>query len=191
MKLLAFNHRFILFHSVEDLFASASMQYTLISLLLTNFAILCDIKENACYAVLIWNHLEFMTTNNIFWAIEIFLNLPRLRFDTRTFGLVYLSNLKYRFSIKTVNRYKALLINNIAIILDKFRVHGTVRVWKGPHQANLVLIACASSKGSGEPAHPRRLTRTSAARSYKQWVKRNLQTESQIPGPSQWLGMRS
>ena len=28
-------------------------------------------------------------------------------------------------------------------------------------------------------------------RSYKQWVKRNLQTESQIPGPSEWLGMRS
>ena len=27
----------------------------------------------------------------------------------------------------------------------------------GPRQANLVLIAYASSKGSGEPAHPRRL----------------------------------
>ena len=37
----------------------------------------------------------------------------------------------------------------------------------------------------------RSLARTSAARSYKQWVKRNLQTESQIPGPSEWLGMRS
>ena len=24
----------------------------------------------------------------------------------------------------------------------------------GPRQANLVLIACASSEGSGEPAHP-------------------------------------
>ena len=47
----------------------------------------------------------------------------------------------------------------------------------GPRQANLVLIAYASS----EPY---------AARSYKQWVKRNLQTESQIPGPSEWLGMR-
>ena len=35
------------------------------------------------------------------------------------------------------------------------------------------------------------LARTSAARSYKQWVKRNLQTESKIPGPSDWLGMRS
>ena len=61
----------------------------------------------------------------------------------------------------------------------------------GPRQANLVLIAYASSEGSGEPAHPRSLARTSAARSYKQWVKRSLQTESQIPGPSEWLGMRS
>ena len=64
---------------------------------------------------------------------------------------------------------------------------------KGPRQANLVLIAYARSEGSGEPAHPRSLARTSAARSYmyKQWVKRNLQTESQILGPSEWLGMRS
>ena len=61
----------------------------------------------------------------------------------------------------------------------------------GPRQANLVLIAYASSEGSGEPAHPRSLARTSAARSYKQWVKRNLQTENQIPGPSEWLDMRS
>ena len=60
-----------------------------------------------------------------------------------------------------------------------------------PRQANLVLIAYASTEGSGEPAHPRSLVRTSATRSYKQWVKRNLQTESQIPGPSEWLGMRS
>ena len=61
----------------------------------------------------------------------------------------------------------------------------------GPRQANLVLIAYASSEGSGEPAHPRSLARTSAARSYKQWVKRNLQTENQISGPSEWLDMRS
>ena len=61
----------------------------------------------------------------------------------------------------------------------------------GPRQANLVLIAYASSEGSGEPAHPRSLARTFAARSYKQWIKRNLQTESQIPGPSEWLDMRS
>ena len=61
----------------------------------------------------------------------------------------------------------------------------------GPRQANLVLIGYASSEGSGKPAHPRSLARTSSARSYKQWVKRNLQTESQIPSPCEWLGMRS
>ena len=38
----------------------------------------------------------------------------------------------------------------------------------GPRQANLVLIAYASSEGSGEPAHPRSLARTCAACSYKQ-----------------------
>ena len=38
----------------------------------------------------------------------------------------------------------------------------------GPRQANLVLITYASSDGSGEPAHPRSLARTFAARSYKQ-----------------------
>ena len=38
----------------------------------------------------------------------------------------------------------------------------------GPRQANLVLIAYASSEGSSEPAHPRSLARTFAARSYKQ-----------------------
>ena len=54
-------------------------------------------------------------------------------------------------------------------------------------QANLVLIAYASSESSGEPAHPRSLARTFAARSYKQRVKGNLQTESQIPGLSEWL----
>ena len=32
----------------------------------------------------------------------------------------------------------------------------------GPRQANLLLIAYASSEGSGEPAHPRSLARTSA-----------------------------
>ena len=66
-----------------------------------------------------------------------------------------------------------------------------INVIFGPRQANLVLIAYASSEGSGEPAHPRSLARTFAARSYKQWIKRNLQTENQIPGPSEWLGMRS
>ena len=35
----------------------------------------------------------------------------------------------------------------------------------GPHQANLIPIAYASSEGSGEPVHPRSLARTFAARS--------------------------
>ena len=61
----------------------------------------------------------------------------------------------------------------------------------GPRQVNLVLIAYESSEGSGKPAHPRSLARTSAARSYKQWVKRNLQTENQNPGPSELLGKHS
>ena len=46
-------------------------------------------------------------------------------------------------------------------------------------------------QSSGKPAHLRSLARTSTARSYKQRVKRNLQTESQILGPSEWLGMGS
>ena len=43
-----------------------------------------------------------------------------------------------------------------------------VSILYGLRQANLVLIAYASSEGSGEPAHPRSLARTSVARSYKQ-----------------------
>ena len=43
-----------------------------------------------------------------------------------------------------------------------------VPVSYGPRQANLVLIAYASSEGSGEPAHSRSLARTFAAGSYKQ-----------------------
>ena len=73
----------------------------------------------------------------------------------------------------------------------QIREISSLNLSNGPRQANLVLIAYASSEGSGEPAHPRSLARTSATRSYKQWIKRNLQTESQIPGPSEWLGMRS
>ena len=38
----------------------------------------------------------------------------------------------------------------------------------GSRQANLVLIAYASSEGSGEPAHLRSFDRTSIAHSYKQ-----------------------
>ena len=51
---------------------------------------------------------------------------------------------------------------------QKSASHRPVGVIFGPRQANLVLIGYASSEGSGEPAHPRGLARTSAARSYKQ-----------------------
>ena len=54
--------------------------------------------------------------------------------------------------------------NTILVVL----VHLTTVLLFGPCQANLVLIAYASSEGSGEPAHPHSLARTSAARSYKQ-----------------------
>ena len=50
----------------------------------------------------------------------------------------------------------------------KLGPHMDSRLTYGPRQANLVLIAYASGEGSGEPAHPRSLARTSAARSYKQ-----------------------
>ena len=49
-----------------------------------------------------------------------------------------------------------------------YRVSQIIYFLYGPRQANLVLIAYASSEGSGEPAHPRSLARTFAARSYKQ-----------------------
>ena len=51
---------------------------------------------------------------------------------------------------------------------DSFSCISTLSKINGPRQANLVLIANASSEGSGEPAHPRSLARTFAARSYKQ-----------------------
>ena len=67
--------------------------------------------------------------------------------------------------------------NSIRITFSTSCEHSGERILKilvksclaiGPHQANLVLIAYASSEGSGEPAHQRSLARTSAARSYRQ-----------------------
>ena len=57
--------------------------------------------------------------------------------------------------------------NHICKSLDVARCAMPVKQ-NGPRQANLVLIAYASSDGPGEPAHPRILARTFAARSYKQ-----------------------
>ena len=89
--------------------------------------------------------------------------------------------------IYTRTRWSLVLWLEVILITQTHLFYFTI----GPHQANLVHIAYASSEASGQPAHLRSLTRTSAARSYKQWVKRNLQTENQIPGPSELLGMRS
>ena len=58
---------------------------------------------------------------------------------------------------------KRLKFNGILLYICKIKI-----MIIGPRQANLVLITYASSEGSGEPAHPRSLARTSAARSYKQ-----------------------
>ena len=99
-------------------------------------------------------------------------------------------------------RFPRDAVSNFILYSRGNRVYGALRLFHSfrveqvrrktrPRQANLLLIAEASSEGSGEPAHPRSLARTFAARSYKQCVKRNLQTESQIPGPSEWLGMRN
>ena len=56
----------------------------------------------------------------------------------------------------------------IIIMNSLFSESNSINYTIGPRQANLLLIAYASSEGSGEPAHPRSLARTFAARSYKQ-----------------------
>ena len=53
----------------------------------------------------------------------------------------------------------------------------------GLRQANLVLIAYVSSEGSGEPAHPRSLARTFAARSYKQFSQEEPSDRKPDPWP--------
>ena len=59
-------------------------------------------------------------------------------------------------------------VYNVYKLVNPFYCRDDLLHHTGPRQANLVLIAYASSEGSGEPAHPRSLARTSAARSYKQ-----------------------
>ena len=92
------------------------------------------------------------------------------------------------YSFNPASKFSPAEYGFIAIWSIMFQL--TIREWcwattieSGPRQANLVLIAYASSEGSSKPADPRSLARTFAARSYKQWIKRNIQTESQIPGP--------
>ena len=83
-----------------------------------------------------------------------------------------------RFDWYFMNKSDHTLLSSIQSSFDNKQPYLTYRkLLYGPCQANLVLIAYASSEGSGEPAHPRSLARTSATRSYKQRVKRNLQTD--------------
>ena len=71
-----------------------------------------------------------------------------------------------------VSRYVSLLDSHLDLPYHiNTHIHTHIKYTKpsyGPRQANLVLITYASSEGSGKPAHPRSLARTSAARSYKQ-----------------------
>ena len=110
-------------------------------------------------------------------------------------NVLFVSPILKSFVINPYFKYGPLLrfVSIPAIVLYQNDLDCTwiISELKGPRQANLVLIAYASSEDSGEPAHPRSLARTFAARSYKQWIKRNLQTENQIPGPSEWLDMRN
>ena len=64
---------------------------------------------------------------------------------------------------RTSTFFEARSLESIQIKVSAF-----VTTAIGPRQANLVLIAYASSEDSGEPAHPRSLARTFAVRSYKQ-----------------------
>ena len=49
----------------------------------------------------------------------------------------------------------------------KYTFNKNIAILTGPHQANLVLIAYASSEGSGEPAHPRSLA-SESSRTFRQ-----------------------
>ena len=71
--------------------------------------------------------------------------------------------------LKDIPSYKNVIVSehfNAVLVVYRFRSNRNKVV--GPRQANLVLIVYASSEGLGEPAHPRSLARTFAARSYKQ-----------------------
>ena len=104
---------------------------------------------------------------------------------------------KYLFVGVRRKLYLCWLLNGINELLYTSTVVW-LHVTMGSHASTSVyhssFIWTASSEfGTYRLCEQRRcsLARTFAARSYKQWVKRNLQTESQIPGPSEWLGMRS
>ena len=114
--------------------------------------------------------------------MEILRNKLILRLSIPTQGfprfLLYLRKLGATFArrcFRGANPHRSFL--NITVICMCSRLSALLLCGLeiyGPRQANLVLIAYASSEGSGEPAHPRSLARTFTARSYKQCVKRNL-----------------
>ena len=52
----------------------------------------------------------------------------------------------------------------------------------------MVLVTFATSEGSGEPAHPRRLDRAFAVRTHEAWTKGP--TKNQTSSPTGWLRMR-
>ena len=122
----------------------------------------------------------------------VYWRVPRWE-ETSRYGLRKGNNSwgNYSYYISTVYYTSTVYTYMKRIIVFTWEQLTRKTITFGSRQANLVLIAYASSDGSGEPAHPRSLAKTSAAHSYKQGVKRNLQTESQIPGTSEWLGMRS
>ena len=69
-------------------------------------------------------------------------------------------NLAHSVIVAYIALLNSMIISSMVYFKRKFTI--------GPHQANLVLIAYASSEGSDEPAHARSLARTSAARSYSE-----------------------
>ena len=68
----------------------------------------------------------------------------------------------------SIGRYGTCFSNSLAAMCKPHWQAKLINLKNRPRQANLVLIAYASSKGSGEPAHLRSLARTFAARLYKQ-----------------------
>ena len=82
--------------------------------------------------------------------------------------LLFLSAIEIRWELKRdlIYLHNVTFFDRQKLIYKDRRCILTISL--GPRQANLLLIAYASSEGSGESAHPRSLARTFAARSYKQ-----------------------
>ena len=148
-----------------------------------------------------WKLIHPLTNRNMFkrcrrtsnLLIRVYTGCPDIRNITESYSSL---DILIIHSWNTEKLLQQLQSNNLKYI-NHF-LYGQIKIFScsvntlyGPCQANLVLIAYASSEGSGEPAHPRSLARTFATSWYKQWVKRGLQAESQISGPSEWLGMHS